>query len=549
MRRARLAFLVTVPALTAASIPQAVQEPAPPAKLQTLVETSGFEATSRHADVMRFVRELQRRSSLVRVETMATSAQGRELPLLVIGDPPPSSPADLRRDERAVVYFQGGIHAGEVEGKEALQMLARDMVLSRKPDYLDGLVILIAPIFNPDGAEPISTANRTRQVGPSGGVGIRYNGQNLDLNRDGVKLESPEVRGLVENVLNRWDPVLFLDSHTHNGSYHQEPVTWTWGLNPNGDPAIFDYMAEVMLPAITARMRVEYGGLTIPHGDFVDSRDPGRGWIPLGPQPRYLSNYVGLRNRLSVLNEQYPYADYETRVRGAYALCLSFLDHVHAHREEVVELVRAADRRSLERAGGAFVVEYEHQPLERLLTIEGYEMEVVEREGGRTRARPTEVKRTYEGVPYLARCVAKRTIPLPHAYLIAVPEVGVIEKLRQHGIAVERLLEAAVLEVEAFTVTELSGSGRLDQGHYTSSVSGAYSTVEREFPFGAHLVRTSQPLGVLAAHLLEPESDDGLLVWNFFDRHLRRQWSNAPQVYPVYRLHEPAMLVTELVTR
>ena len=144
---------------------------------------------------------------------------------------------------------------------------------------------------------------------------------------------------------------------------------------------------------------------------------------------------------------------------------------------------------------------------------------------------------------------AKRTVPLPRAYVIPVPETSVVENLRRHGIAVERLVEPAVLEVEAYSVTELSGSERLDQGHYTSSASGTWSTVELEAPVGAYLVRTSQPLGMLAACLLEPESDDGLLVWNFFDRYLRRQWSNAPQFHPVYKLHRPATLVTELVTR
>ena len=167
-------------------------------------------------------------------------------------------------------------------------------------------------------------------------MGIRYNGQNLDLNRDGMKLESPEASGLVENVFLRWDPVFFLDSHTHNGSYHQEPVTWTWGLNPNGDPGIFSYMADVVLPEITRRTREDYGLLTIPHGDFIDASDPGAGWIPLGPQPRYLSNYVGLRNRLSVLNEQYPYVDFETRVMGAYNLFRTFLDYLYDNKEEVV---------------------------------------------------------------------------------------------------------------------------------------------------------------------------------------------------------------------
>jgi hypothetical protein len=483
---------------------------------------------------------------------MAVSAQGKPLPMLVIGDPVPASPLDLRFDDRAVVYFQANIHAGEVEGKEAALMLARDIANGETRNYLDRLVILICPNFNPDGNDQISTRNRANQVGPEGGVGIRYNGQNLDLNRDGMKLESPEALGLVQNALIRWDPVFFLDSHTHNGSYHQEPVTWTWGLNPNGDREILSYMADVVLPSITDRTRDDYGMLTIPHGDFIDSRNPAAGWVPLGPQPRYLSNYVGLRNRLSVLNEQYPYVDYETRVRGAYTLFQTFLDYLYENKEEVVALVRDADRRTLTRglspAPGEFAVAFDSQPIDYRITIEGYEMEVVEGAGGRGRARPTERLRTYPDVPYLADWVPTRTVPWPNGYLITVQDQAIVDKLLQHGIAVERLTESATLTVDQFTVSEVTGASNLNQGHYTTSVTGEYSTVEREFPAGTLFVTTAQALGAVATSLLEPESDDGLVVWNYFDRYLAAQWGGPLQAFPVFKLRAPVSLVTERVS-
>lgn len=520
----------------------------------TVAESSNFTATSRYADVVSFIHELQQMSPLVRVETLCTSTEGRDVPLIVIGDPLPLSPADLRYDDRAVIYFQANIHAGEVEGKEAAMMLARDILQGKTPYYLDKLVILIAPIFNADGNEKISTHNRRNQVGPEQGVGIRYNGQNLDLNRDGMKLESPEVRGLVQNVLGYWDPIFFLDSHTHNGSYHQEPVTWTWGLNPNGDRALLNYMADTMLPAVTRHLREEYGTLSIPHGDFMDTREPEKGWIPLGPQPRYLSNYVGLRNRLSVLNEQYPYVDFETRVRGCYNLFLTFLDYCHANRDEIIRLLQEADRRTTQRGSNlseedVFIVEYDREPIKERLTILGYEMEIAQTAGGRSRARATDRKKTYSDVPYYARYTPARTVRFPAGYLIAVQDKGVLRKLLQHEITVERLTLPVTLEVESFMVTEIIAAGRLNQGHYTNSVKGEYSLVQKEFPAGTFFVSTAQPLACVAAYLLEPESDDGLLYWNFFDRYLAAQWGGGPQTYPVYKLLKPVNLVKERVRK
>lgn len=518
----------------------------------TKAESSGYTATSTYADVMAFIHELQQRTSRMRVESLGTSTEGRDIPLLIIGNPAPASPADLRYDRRAVVYFQANIHAGEVEGKDAALMLARDLTMGEASKYLDRLVVLIAPIFNPDGNERISTANRASQNGPAGGVGVRFNGQNLDLNRDGIKLETPEVQGLVQKVLVRWDPVFFLDAHTHNGSYHQEPVTWVWGLNPNGDPAIFDYMADTVWPAIERQMRERYSTATIPHGDFQDVKNPTLGWVPLGPEPRYLSNYVGLRNRLAVLDEQYPYVDFETRVKGAHDLMRSFLDFLATHRDEVVALVSKADRRAIVRganptASDVFVIDAEPAAIDRKLTIQGFEMEVTDTGSRYPQVHPTDVRRTYRDVPYLARYVPTRTVALPRAYLIAVQDATVIGKLREHGIVVQRLVAPATLNVEAFSVTRLTGSQYSDQGHYPSTVEGTYSQKEVVFPAGSYYVSMAQPLANMAAQLLEPESTDGLAVWNFFDRYIAFQWIPQPMEYPVYRLHEAVRLVTDTV--
>lgn len=516
----------------------------------TMAEASKFTATSRYTDVMDFVRELQRRSLRLRVETLGMSAEGRKIPLLVIGNPVPSSPQDLVYDDRMVVYIQANIHAGEVEGKEAALMLARDLTLSDAPSYMDRIVLLIAPIFNPDGNEKISQENRRNQVGPEKGVGVRTNGLNLDLNRDGMKLESPEVLGLVQNVMLRWDPAVLLDSHTHNGSYHEEVVTFVWSLNPNGDPSLIRYMSDVLRPGINQILKEKYNTLCIPHGDFMSVSEPEKGWTTLGPQPRYLSNYFGLRNRLGILNENYPYADFRTRVFGAYHLFHALLEHCHEHKDEILRLIREADQRMVRigqkpSAEDLFDIEYDVRPIKDMITIHGYEMEAYQTEGGRMRTRKTEKKRTYT-MPFFAEFFATKSVKLPFGYLIPIPIPEVEAKLQQHGIVVERLTQSVRLIVEAFRVTELRGQERPYQGHRLNTVEGEYFEEEKEFPAGTLFIPLAQPLANVAAYLLEPESDDGLLVWNFFDRHLAPQWSRTPQAYPVYKILQPTALVKEL---
>jgi len=520
-------------------------------KLLTVAESSDFTATSRYEDVMTFIRTLQKKSSLMRVETICISTEGRKIPLLVIGNPPPPSPHAMLYDPRAVVYIQANIHAGEVEGKEASLMLLRDILTSKNSSYLDNLVILIAPIFNADGNEKIDPRNRRNQTGPEKGVGIRYNGQNLDLNRDGMKLESPEVQGLIRNVLNRWDPVLLVDCHTTNGSPHIEPVTYVWQLNPNGDQALISYMSDTMMPAIQKNLKENYGTLSIPYGNFMDFKDPGKGWRPAGPQPRYLTNYIGLRNRLAILNENYAHADFKTRVLGCYYFLTSILDYCSDKKNEIKELIREADSAMVQsgfspQKTDRFILEYDVRPLKDPVTIIGWEMEVEERQGRYPRVKKTDRKKIYSP-PYYADYFAKRSTVLPFGYLIPVPDKTISDKLLQHGIVIERLLEPVSLEVETFSMKEIKGAERLYQGHRMNSLKGEHTTGIKEFPAGTLFVGTGQVLGKVVAYLLEAESDDGFFVWNYFDKYLASQWGRSSQIFPVHRVVRPVNLIKEVV--
>jgi Zinc carboxypeptidase len=517
----------------------------------TVAESSDFRSTSRYSDVLDFVRKLQELSPLIRVERLCTSTEGRDVPLLVIGKPLPASPQELRHDPRLVVYLQANIHAGEVEGKDAVLMLARDILLPTSSPYLDQVILIIAPIYNADGNDKISPDNRRSQVGPVNGVGVRQNGQNLDINRDAMKAETPEVRGLIDNVLLRWDPELMVDCHTTNGSYHDEPVTYSWVLNPNGPAQILEYMRDEMMPAVAKTLKGKYGMASLPYGEYVDPRKPEKGWETFGHETRYITNYIGLRNRLAVLDENYSYADFKTRVEGCYNLLRSVLDFAAANTQEIQHLVREADRQTILRgsapaARDSFAVEFELRPLSDPVTIQGYELEAVKDSLGHERLQKTERKKVYT-VPCLSDYTARRNVRYPFGYAVDAADPTIIAALTRHGVLVERLTTSATLDVQSFRITELTAASRPYQGHYMNRVKGEYVDERRTFPPGTIFVPTAQPLGVLAATLLEPESDDGLLVWNVMDRYLVPQWSKGFGPYPVYRVLTPCRLAKETV--
>jgi len=180
----------------------------------TVAETSNYLSTSRYEDVMNFIAAIQQGDPDLRVETFGTTNEGRALPLVIAGPPGVVDPASARATGLPVIFVMANIHAGEVEGKEAAQMLLRDLTLGPLRPLLDSIILLVVPIYNADGNEALAPQeiNRPEQNGPPR-VGRRANGQGLDLNRDYVKLEAPETRAS-EDLLDRWNPDLFIDLHT-----------------------------------------------------------------------------------------------------------------------------------------------------------------------------------------------------------------------------------------------------------------------------------------------------------------------------------------------
>ncbi len=216
--------------------------------LRSRAERTNFEETSRDADLAAFLAALAKSSPLVRVQTFGTSEQGRTMSLVTLSNPAVARPADLRAG-RPVVFIMANIHGGEVEGKEAVQVLMRRLTAGDLRPLLDRMAVVIVPNYNVDGNEAIDVENRTAQYGPIAGVGKRENAKGLDLNRDYMKLESAEARALVA-AFTAWDPHLVVDLHTTNGSYHGYHLTQSIPLNLSLSPKTLDYHRETMMPAI-----------------------------------------------------------------------------------------------------------------------------------------------------------------------------------------------------------------------------------------------------------------------------------------------------------
>lgn len=221
-----------------------------------------------------FIGSVSRGRRTLHVTQLGYSFEGRALPLVVVGNVADASPEAVRRSGKLRVYIQANIHAGEVEGKEAALMLLRDLAAGRHARWLDSVVLLIAPIYNADGNERVSLTNRPLQNGPVGGMGQRANAQGLDLNRDHVKLESPEARS-VARFLTDYDPEVGMDLHTTDGSVHAYHLTYAPPLHPGTDPAIVGLLRGRWLPEVMRSIRQRDGWDFFYYGNLPGGRRAG----------------------------------------------------------------------------------------------------------------------------------------------------------------------------------------------------------------------------------------------------------------------------------
>jgi len=368
---------------------------------------------------------------------------------------------------------------------------------------------------------------------------VRHNGQYLDLNRDALKLETPEIRGVVQNVFNRWDPAISVDCHTTNGSYHEEPVTFTWMMNPNGDRNLINFMRDDMMPDVHRTLWDKYDVENVFYGEFFDRMNVDTGWISYAAEPRFLVNYVGIRNRLAILNENYVYADFKTRVNGCYYLLKTITEYAAENKDEIKKKLTLADETMLSRSttsvADSFAIEYKGQPTPEKVTIKAIEADTIPGVRGYWRYKQSDRKRTVT-VPYTADYFATKSVAVPFAYILSVPDSEILDNLKTHGIEVSKLAENITTEVEAYKIEELKGAKRLYQGHYNNSIKGEFVKETKEFKKGTYIIYTAQKLGNVVSYLLEPEADDGYVKWNFLDRYLVPQWGRSYYPYPVYKL-------------
>jgi hypothetical protein len=516
------------------------------ASLRTVPETTSYARTSSYADVIRFLELLRHESRgagdpLV-FGSIGTTVEGRDIPYVIASRPLVRTPVQAHATGKPIVYVQANIHAGEVEGKEALLALLRDLTFARAPNVLDSIVLIAVPIYNADGNEkwgPQET-QRTEQNGPEL-VGQRPNAQGLDLNRDYIKADAPETRASLA-MLGNWAPDVFVDLHTTDGSFHGYALTYSPSLSPAAP--LGDYTRE-LLKELRQRVRAREGYETFDYGNFSDafgnevSTDTVHsGWYTYDARPRFGTNYFGLKNRIAVLSEAFSHDPFDRRIKSTYAFTKQLLSLVAERGGEI----RSRERATYAAGAVAHAGQPDSVPLRSALppsaAAQPVAFEILGRTGDSTRTQPgvpRGIHRTGEIrtrlMPVFDRFVPTLTRSTPAFYLISGRDSATIRLLKMHGVFMQRVAPETLLRdsLERYQVDSVSRATRPFQGHLETRPFGSWVPATVTGLDDPLMVLLELGDGPLVMFLLDPESEDGLATWDLFDRPL------APGPYPVLR--------------
>lgn len=477
-----------------------------------VAEKSEFTATSTSQEVEDFLARCDQLSEQIRCFEYGRTVEGKPMTAVILA----KGDFELgQKDNRFRALVIGNIHSGECDGKEALLEIIRNFALHPNQEWLDNMVLVIAPNYNADGNDKLAKTNRPGQVGPEAGMGVRANAQQFDLNRDFVKLDSDEGRNLV-SLMDQFDPHLFIDCHTTNGSRHRYLLTYDIPHNPSVEENIRRILREQMMPELTRRLAGQ-GIDTFYYGNF--DRSSTR-WETYGFEPRYSTEYAGMRGILGVLSESYSYASYADRIRGSREFVLANLNYCVERGEELKRLV--------ERTREDFIATAKARPESLTMVLDARVEPFAEKEKvlGFHDDEPAELE-----VEFWGRYEPVVTVTLPLAYAFGPEHERLVEKFEQHGIAVEQLEAPLGIEGEIETISSINRAARAFQGHNMVRLETTVARAERDVPAGWYVVRTAQPLGRLASHLCEARTCDGFVTWNMLDEQLKEGGE-----YPIWRV-------------
>ncbi|MFA8298808.1 MAG: M14 family metallopeptidase [Hyphomicrobiales bacterium] len=504
----------------------------------TKYEKSGGTETPSYKETIEFCKRLSRNSSLVKYTSFGYSGEGNELPLLIIDKNKNFSPESVKESGNAVLLIQACIHSGEPDGKDAGLALIRDMVIEEKKiDLLNNVTILFIPILNVDGHQLSNKYNRINQNGPTE-MGWRANATNLNLNRDYLKSESPEIIAW-HHLYNNWEPDFFIDCHTTDGADYQYVATYAMETFGNMSEDITKWQKNKFIPFLERKMKQSSQPI-FPYVSFRNWHDPRSGLYSKASSSMISQGYTALTNRPGLLIETHMLKSYRTRVEATYNMLMYTLSYLNNNSKKLQRILEKEDLRIKELSENRTTV-----PLSFSLDMNDstkvsfkgidYDVKKSDITNGDWFTYHPEEDKTFK-IYYFNTNIPEHLTTVPYAYIIPPQWKDVKEKLDIHGVEYYILDKESKVEVLSYNINNPKWSNKPFEGKIKLTYD--VDTISRKliYPKGSYIIYGDQQKIKVAMHLLEPYSDNSLLSWGYFNSVFeQKEYGESYVMEPILR--------------
>jgi murein tripeptide amidase MpaA len=489
-----------------------------PKEWQTLAEQTDYQRSWNYADTIAFAQKLDKASDQIVYKSFGKSGEGRDMPLLIVSNDKDFTPEKAKKSGKAIIFIQGGIHSGEIDGKDAGYALLRDIAITKtRADLLKDVVIIFVPIYNVDGHELASPYNRINQNGPQE-MGFRGTSTNLNLNRDYMKVDAPETRAWLA-LWNEWKPDFFIDCHVTDGADFQYNVTYEYAHFDEVSPFIKNWMDAHFDGNIVPKVERE-GNLLTHYVEFA-GREVTGGVATFIATPRFATGYTPLRNRAGLLIETHSMKPYKSRVRGTYDVLRYSIEEINQTKASLFEANRKADEETVER--GKTYDANRKFPLRLDITDKSTPFQFKAVEYKKEKSDISGAERIVYGtkpmtvtIPKFDEARVTASVAPPLYYIVPPQWQEVINRLQEHGIKFQRTQAPLTIEVESYRFTEPKWATASFESRVTMSFKSNSIKETRTFPAGSVVVPLAQEAANVAIHLLEPDAPDSFMFWGFF---------------------------------
>ena len=508
-------------------------------KLITYYESSGCKETPRYDQMAAYCKLLESNSAVVKFTNFGISPQGRELPLLIVDKNSNFTPEAIKKSGNAVLLIQACIHAGESEGKDAGLTLLRDIITNKKMNsLLDHVTILFIPIFNVDGHERFSKYNRINQNGPVE-MGWRTTANNLNLNRDYVKADAPEMKDWIR-LFNKFNPDFFIDCHTTDGADYQYVVTYGMETEGNVDERIAKWEKDVYLKELIPEM-FKNNYPILPYVMFRNWHDPRSGLYISATPPMLSQGYTNARNRPGLLIETHMLKDYKTRVSATYKMLENTIILLNKEYNNLHKIIEQADNYTSssefrkDNYNLSYTVSTTDSTMVNFLGVE-YTEEKSDLTGGSWFKYNNKKPETFS-IPLFNKLKATEKVKLPEAYIFGQEWTKIIDLLKLHGIAYNVLTASKTVKVQLYKFSNIKWQqGSYEGRHAMDKFDITTFEEEKTYPKGSIIIDMNQPKARILITMLEPKASGSMAYWGYFDAVFeQKEYAESYVIEPLAR--------------